>query len=155
MKRLSNLLALTLLGLAASGFASADDPSSSGSDFWGHGGGFRHLERCLSRLDLSSDQRSAIVAIVAAGRDDLRADVEALEEANDKLRDDLASDADKCVLGQDLLDREAQADNLRAAIAGIRDQILAKLTPEQQARFNACTAGRRTRTIRERSNSAE
>jgi len=96
------------------------------------------IVRCLSILNLSTEQKTAIAAIVAAARPSLEADAQALRADREKIRSDIESGADKCVIGQDTLNAHADGEKLRTEIAAIRDQVLAQLTPDQQSQLKGC-----------------
>ena len=96
------------------------------------------IVRCLSILDLSSEQKTAIAGIVAAARPSLETDAQALGADREKLRSDIESGADKCVIGQDAIDAHADAAKLQAALGALRDQVLAQLTPDQQSQLKGC-----------------
>jgi len=145
MKRLvltSGLAAVAFAALTLS--ALADD--RPGIDRAGRAGG-RHgmmnLRKCLSGLDLSADQKSAIQAIVTAAKPALEADAATVKADRQKIRADVQAGADKSVIGQDVLTAHADAQALRAAAAAVRDQILAKLSPDQQASVKDCLAASR------------
>jgi Spy/CpxP family protein refolding chaperone len=134
-------------GLAAVAFAAmtlsalADDRPAA--IFAGHAGGgheLQRLRRCLATVDLSADQKTAIQAIVAAATPTLEADAQTVKADHEKVQADISSGADKCVVGQDLLTAHSDADKLRAAAGAVRDQIVAKLTPDQQTKLTACLA---------------
>jgi Spy/CpxP family protein refolding chaperone len=146
MKRFSNPLKLAAIGLAAlAAIAAASQLPDEMASGWSHGRGLHRLERCLSGLDLSAEQQAAIESILSAARPTLQADAEALKADHQQLRADISNGADKCVLGQDVLDQHASLTKLENDRQAVRDQILAKLTPEQQEKFNACSRGPRGR----------
>jgi Spy/CpxP family protein refolding chaperone len=140
MKRFLVALALTIIALGATAaLVSADGPPpASPADLRAGGRGLRHLERCLSTLGLSSDQKAAVEEILSAAQPALQASVEALRAGHERIRADVANGADKCIVGQDVLDQNANRTKLRNEMQTVRDQILAKLTPDQQNGFNAC-----------------
>jgi Spy/CpxP family protein refolding chaperone len=96
------------------------------------------IVRCLSIVNLSSDQKAAIAGVIAATRPSLEADAQALRADREKLRSDIESGADKCVIGQDALNAHADGEKLRTALAAVRDQVLAQLTPDQQSQLKGC-----------------
>ena len=102
------------------------------------GARLERILRCLSILDLTADQKTAITGIVTAARPDLQADAQALRADREKLRSDINAGADKCVIGQDALTAHADAQKLRSAAAAVRDQVLAQLTPDQQSKLKGC-----------------
>ena len=134
-------------GLAAVAFAAmtlsalADDRPAvllAGHAAGGHG--LQKLRRCLATVDLSADQKTAIAAIVEAAKPALAADAETIKADHEKVQADISSGADKCVVGQDLLTAHADAEKLHAAAQAVQDQIVAKLTPDQQSKLTACLA---------------
>jgi hypothetical protein len=98
----------------------------------------QRIVRCLSILDLSAEQKTAITGIVSAARPALEADAQALRADRTKLRSDIEAGADKCVIGQDALTAHADAAKLKTDAAAVRDQVLAQLTPDQQSRLKGC-----------------
>ena len=96
------------------------------------------MRKCLSGLDLSADQKSAIQAIVSAAKPTLEADAATVKADRQKIHADIQAGADKSVVGQDVLTAHADAQALRAAAADVRDQILAKLSTDQQASVKDC-----------------
>src|SRR5260221_5698058 len=134
-------------GLAAVAFAaltlSAFADERPGIDRAGGGHGLMKLRRCLSGLDLSADQKSAIHAIVTAARPTLEASAATVKADRQKVRADIAAGADKSVVGQDVLTAHSDAQALRAAAAAVRDQILAKLSTDQQDSVKDCLASSR------------
>jgi Spy/CpxP family protein refolding chaperone len=146
MKRFSHPLKLAAIGLAVlAATAAARQMPDDGASDWSHGPGLRRLEKCLSGLDLSAEQQAAIESILSAARPTLQADAKALKADHQRLRTDISNGADKCVLGQDVLNQHASLTKLENDRQAVRDQILAKLTPEQQEKFNACSQGPRGR----------
>ena len=134
-------------GLAAVAFAAmtmpafADDrPAVVLAGHAGGGHGLNRLHRCLATVDLSADQKTAIAAIVEAAKPTLEADAATIKADHEKLHADISSGADKCVVGQDLLTAHADAEKLHADADAVRDQILAKLMPDQQSKLTACLA---------------
>jgi len=134
-------------GLAAVAFAAmtlsalADDRPPAVLAGHGAGGhGQQRLQRCLATADLSADQKAAIAAIFAAAKPTLEADALTVKTDHEKVKADISSGADKSVVGQDVLTAHADAEKLRAARGAVRDQILATLTTDQQAKVNACLA---------------
>ena len=140
MKRVlftSSLAAVALAALTMSVFADGRPPVAfAGRHEGGHE--LQRLRRCLSQVDLSADLKTAIQAIVAAAQPGLTADAAALKADHDKIHADIAAGADKSVVGQDVLTAHADAEKLRADAGAVRDQILAKLSPDQQSKVNAC-----------------
>ena len=136
-------------GLAAVAFAaltlSAVADERPGIDRAGRAGrhGIMQLRKCLSGLDLSADQKSAIQAIVTAAKPGLEAAAATVKADRQKIRSDIESGADKSVVGQDVLTAHADAQALHAAGAAVRDQILAKLSTDQQNSVKDCLAASR------------
>ncbi len=138
----SGLAAVALAAVTLSAFAD-DRPAAVLAGHGAGGHGSRGLRRCLATVDLSADQKAAIAAIVAAAKPTLEADVQTIKADHEKLHADIASGADKSVVGQDVLTAHADAEKLRAAESAVHDQIVAKLTPDQQTALTACFASRR------------
>jgi Spy/CpxP family protein refolding chaperone len=104
-----------------------------------HRPGHRHLKECLSILELTDQQRMDIQAIVDAAKPTVEADVAAVAVARQTLR--AAVDAvppEACAIGNDLLAVKAAIAMLRAEREAVRNQVLATLTPDQQARLQGC-----------------
>jgi len=140
MKRLvltSGLAAVAFAAMTLSAFAD-ERPGIDRAGRAGGGRGIMRLRKCLSGLDLSADQKSAIQAIVTAAKPALEADAATVKADRQKVRADIASGADKSVVGQDVLTAHADAQALRAAAAAVRDQILAKLSTDQQNSVKDC-----------------
>lgn len=136
MRRPLSLFGIVLLALAAVSLpAYAQNASASGP---GMGRGLAHLQRCLSNLGLSSDQQTAIQAIVSAAKPTLQADAQPLKADGQKLRADISAGADKCVIGQDVISAHADRAKLTSDIQAIRDEILAKLSTDQQNQLKGC-----------------
>jgi Spy/CpxP family protein refolding chaperone len=135
----SGLAVVAVAAMAMSAFAQ-DGPAAI---FAGHAAGGHELQRfrrCLATVDLSADQKAAIAAIVTAAKPTLETDTQIVKADHAKVQADIASGADKCVVGQDVLTAHTDAQTLRAAAVAVRDQIAAKLTPDQQTRLTACLA---------------
>lgn len=143
MKRFSSSvsLAAVALGAAAASLIAGQPPGSGRNSM--PGAGLGRPEHCLSTMDLSADQKTAVQGILSNNKAALRADVEAWKASQKKLQDDIAKGADKSVLGQDVLDQEASAAKVRGSSQSLRSQILAALTPAQQAQFSECSESRR------------
>jgi Spy/CpxP family protein refolding chaperone len=135
----SGLAAVAFAAVTLSAFAD-DRPPAVLAGHGADGRGHQRLHRCLAKVDLSVDQKAAIAAIVAAAKPTIDADVQTVKADHEKVRADVSSGADKSVVGQDVLTTHADAEKLRAAEGAVRDQILAKLTTDQQATVNACLA---------------
>jgi Spy/CpxP family protein refolding chaperone len=135
----SGLAAVAFAAMTLSAFAD-DRPAAVLAGRAGHGHGLQRLRRCLATVDLTDDQKSAIQAIVAAAKPGLEAGAQTVKTDHEKLHADISTGADKCVVGQDLLTAHADADKLRAAASAVHDQIVAKLTPDQQSKLTACLA---------------
>jgi Spy/CpxP family protein refolding chaperone len=133
----SGLAAVAFAAMTLSAFAD-DRPTAVLAGHAGGGHQLQRLRRCLATVDLSADQKAAIAAIVAAATSTLEADAQTVKADHDKVQADISSGADKCVVGQDLLTAHADAEALRAAAGAVRDQIVAKLTPDQQSKLTAC-----------------
>lgn len=98
----------------------------------------QHIVKCLSILDLTAAQKTAIEGILAAAKPSLDADLQTLRADREKLRTDIANGADKCVVGQDALTAHADGAKLRADAQAVRDQILGQLTADQQSKLKGC-----------------
>lgn len=109
------------------------DPAGPGGD-----PGLGRFILCLRILDLTPDQKAAISGILDASKPILQADADAIKAAALKLRSDIESGADKCVIGQDTLDLRAAEKNLHADVKSVKDQILSKLTDDQKKKLRGC-----------------
>jgi Spy/CpxP family protein refolding chaperone len=101
--------------------------------------GQHHLRECLSILDLTDQQKADIQAILDAARPTVEAEVAAALAARETLRaavDSIPPDA--CAIGNDLLAVKAAIATLRTEREAVRDQVLDRLTPDQQARLEGC-----------------
>ena len=147
MKRFSLTSGLAALAFAAMTMSAiADDrPSAVLARPAAGDHGLHRLRRCLATADLSADQKTAIQAIVASAKAALETDARTVKADHEKVHADVTAGADKCVVGQDLLTAHADAEKLRADAAAVRDQILAKLSADQQAAVKDCLAASRAR----------
>ena len=143
MKRFSRSLTLGAIALGATAASLLAGQPRGDRDMGGSGHGLRRVEHCLSSIELSADQKTAVEAVVSKNKASLRADVDAWKASQKKLQDDIDRGAEKNVLGQDVLDQEAAAAKVRGSSEALRTQVLAALTPEQQTRFNECAESRR------------
>jgi Spy/CpxP family protein refolding chaperone len=135
MKRPSRILIWIGFAIAATALpALADD--DSGRMGSGHHG--QKIQKCLSVVDLTADQQSAIDAILASGKTTMQADFQALKTDHQKLKTDMDNGADKSVIGQDTITLQNDEAKRKADSKAIRDQVLAKLTPDQQNKVNGC-----------------
>ncbi|MDQ2870831.1 MAG: Spy/CpxP family protein refolding chaperone [Acidobacteriota bacterium] len=143
-RRIASVLTFALLSSAAAAPAlQGDGVRGAGHPRPGGGGLALHsLHRCVALLDLNSDQKAAVDEILSTARPSLQADREALKAARQKAEADVASGADKTVLGEDVLARHAAAQKLRADVAAVQDQVAAKLNPDQQGRLQGCLSER-------------
>ncbi|HEY2796598.1 MAG TPA: hypothetical protein VGK26_01800 [Thermoanaerobaculia bacterium] len=143
MNRFPRLFASALIGVAGlAATAMADGPAAAG---YGHGGrGFaaRHFQKCLASAGLSTEQQAAIEQIQSDARPTFQAEFAALKAAQDKLQNDLASGADKSVLGQDVLDKDAAMNKIKSDHKETHDKILAQLHPDQQSAVQSCMESR-------------
>jgi len=103
------------------------------------------MEKCLSTLDLSPSQKASIDESLAAGKATLRIDGEAMKVAHQKMEADLASGADKSVLGQNAIDQDAARAKMKDDAQAMREQVLGQLSAEQVDQFNSCTAASKAR----------
>ena len=101
----------------------------------------RQFDQCLSSAGSQRrTSRRTSTPIKTNARATFQADFAALKEAREKMKSDLASGADKCVLGQDALDQDAAESRLRNDHKATHDQILAQLRPDQQSALESCMA---------------
>jgi Spy/CpxP family protein refolding chaperone len=101
--------------------------------------GHRHWRECLSILDLNDQQKTEIAGILEAAKPTVQADVAAVRAARQTLRAALeVVPPDACAIGADALAVKAAVATLRAERDGVRAQIVATLTPDQQSRFQGC-----------------
>ena len=141
MNRLSRLCGSALIGLVGiAASAAADGPDATARGARAHR--FRPMEKCLSTVGLSSEQQSGIQAIQSESRPTMQADFAALKQAREKLDADLASGADKSVLGQDVLDKEAAEAKLRDDRKATHDRIVATLRSDQKLALETCLSQR-------------
>ncbi|HEY4231170.1 MAG TPA: hypothetical protein VGO79_13455 [Thermoanaerobaculia bacterium] len=143
MNRFPRLFASALIGFAGlAATALAGGPTGSSANGYGHAGwhGFaaRHFQKCLASAGLSTEQQSAIDQIQSDARPTMQAGFGALKAAEEKLRNDVASGADKSILGQDVLDKQAAMDKIKSDHKDIHDRILAQLNPDQQSAVESC-----------------
>ncbi len=134
MKGLPRFVAFGLLACAA--LASpvvAQNPPAAG-----RGQGLRGIRRCLFQLDLDADQKASIQALVSDARTGLQSDVQALRADHQKLRADIAAGVEACALGQDVLTQHADALKLKKDVQALKDQVLSKLTADQQTALTGC-----------------
>lgn len=111
-------------------------------------GGFPAL-RCLRAADLTDAQKADVKAIVEAARPTLQKDHQAIRADRQKLHADVEAGADKAVIGQDVLNLRADEKAAKADMDAVRDQIVAKLTPEQKAKVEGCLSAPRAGGFRE------
>lgn len=137
MKRFPGIPALILaaLGVAATARAQQGPPD-------GPRPGSRRLEKCLASLDLPAAERESVEASLTTGHATLAADGEALRAAHARMQADVANGADKAALGQDVLDLEAARTKMKADARSVHDDVLAKLSTDQQDALNACASAR-------------
>ncbi|HEY6147132.1 MAG TPA: hypothetical protein VIZ69_05515 [Thermoanaerobaculia bacterium] len=140
MKRFSRSLGLAILAVAAlAAGARADEPGRGAfGDHAGRGMGLGRLRRCLSNLDLTADQKSAIQQVLSDAKSTLQADIQAVRADHQKLATDIENGADKSVVGQDALTQHADAAKLRADMQAVRNQILSHLSTDQQNTVKGC-----------------
>lgn len=140
MKRLARLLGLAVLVSGAFSIGAAgDEPGRYAlGESAGRGIALGRLKRCLSMLDLSADQKSAIRQILSDAKSTLQADIQVVRLDHEKLDTDIKTGADNCVIGQDALARHTDAAKLRGDVQAVRDQIASHLTTEQQSRVKGC-----------------
>jgi Spy/CpxP family protein refolding chaperone len=133
-RSLFRLAAPALLGLVLPLSVLAQDAPAAARPGHDH-----HLRECLSILDLSDQQKTDIQGLVEAARPAVEANRAAVQAARQTLR--AAVDAvppDACTIGNDFLAVRAAVATLRGTLEGVRDQIMAVLTPDQQARLQGC-----------------
>ncbi len=140
MKRIVSVLGLSVMAILAS---PASSPAQQGRVFdrphqQGPGFALGRLRHCLSLLDLTADQNAAIEGILSAARPTIQGDFESLKTARQKVHSDLAAGADPCAVGADVVAQHADANKLHADVAAVRDQVLARLNPDQQSRVEGC-----------------
>jgi len=138
MKRFSKTLTLAVFAAALLSLplAAQDRPSLGLADRLEHHAG--GLLRCLRGLDLSDSQKADIKAILDAARPTFQADAEAIRAAHQKLDADFDAGADKSVLGQDYINVRAAVKKVRDDGQAVKDQVLAKLTADQQTKAQTC-----------------
>lgn len=134
-KSIRLFMALAMAGALAGG-ASADMAQ-------GAGGGDRHgIKKCLSILDLTEAEKSAIKGILSAEKDTVKAIVAKLKTDGQALKALLqGSNPDACAVGTAMLKVSADRHELRAERQKIETAIEGVLTPDQKARFQGCLDG--------------
>ncbi len=140
MKRIASVLAFSIITtIAFSASSSAQDLRPAGRPHPpGSGFALRHLRHCLSAVDLTAEQQSSIETILSGAQATLQAEAQSVKAARQKVKSDLAAGADACVIGADVVAQQAGATKLRADLAAVRNQVLAKLTPDQQNKVEEC-----------------
>ena len=96
------------------------------------------LLRCLRGLDLTDSQKADFKAIMDAAKPTIEADANAIRAVRQKLNTDYDAGADKSVLGQDYIDMRTAVKKLHTDASAVKDQVLAKLTPDQADKAAAC-----------------
>ncbi|MEP6993470.1 MAG: Spy/CpxP family protein refolding chaperone [Acidobacteriota bacterium] len=141
MNRFSRLFVSASIGLAGLAAATlAQNASGPASPRGGMRGGhrLRHFEKCLSSVNLTADQQSAVQAIQSESKAAHQADFAAMKAAREKLQADRANGADAAVLGQDVQDQDATAAKVKTDMKATHDLIMAKLNPDQQNALATC-----------------
>ena len=134
MKRFPRIVPIALAGFAAAAAARAGQ--GAGPHAWGHG--TQHMEQCLAGLNLSDSVRADIEAALTNGRAAMKTDAIALKAARTQMENDLASGADKSVLGQDAMNVDTAEKKMKADGKALRDQVFAQLSPDDQNALRAC-----------------
>lgn len=129
------MAAAALVLMALPGFAQDRAPVAMAQ---GHRG--LHFLRCLKAADLTDSQKADIKAIVEAAKPTLQKDHQTIRADRQKLHADLEAGADKSVIGADAIALHADMKTLQADLKAVKDQIVAKLTPDQQSRVEGCLA---------------
>ena len=145
MKRFPGSRTLAALGLAALGLAvataaAADQNAPAGGPHGRMEFGFHRMEKCLSTLNLPAATSATIDETLASGKITLRADGQAVGAAHKQMEADLASGAEKSVLGQDALNQDAARTKLKSDAEAIRARVLGQLSAEQLEQYNACAS---------------
>jgi hypothetical protein len=127
---------LALVFFAAAAAARADQGASGRHAQFGSG--LHQMQQCLLSLDLPAARLATIETGLSAGKATLKADGEAMKTAHQQMETDVAAGAEKSVLGTDVLNADTARTKLKADTQAIHDQVLAQLSSEDQAKFNAC-----------------
>ena len=135
MKRPSRILILAGAATAALSLSALADENAGHMGFGHHG---HAIQKCLAVADLSPDQQTAIDGILASGKTAMQADFQALKADHQKLKTDLDNGADKSVVGQDTITMNNDRAKLKADWKAVKDQVMAKLSPDQQNKVNGC-----------------
>ncbi|HEY6931582.1 MAG TPA: hypothetical protein VJA66_18065 [Thermoanaerobaculia bacterium] len=101
----------------------------------GFGGALHH---CLSKVDLTSDEKTAVDAILTSSKSVFQADFQTLRSDHDKLQVDIANGADDATIGKDTLTVHSDEAKLKSDGQSVQNQVLSKLTPDHQNAVNAC-----------------
>lgn len=105
---------------------------------------FRHLLRCLSVVNLTDSEKADIKAILEAAKPQAETILATLKADREKLAADLAKNPpDPCAVGADALQLHTDREAARTFFEGVRDQVLAVLTPAQRAKVEGCLAALR------------
>jgi Spy/CpxP family protein refolding chaperone len=136
MKRSLILTGLAAAALAAIALpASADQGSGPMGRHGGHGFALRH---CLSKVDLTSDEKAAVDAIFAGSKSIFQADLQTLRSDHEKLQADIANGADDATIGKDTLTVHSDEAKLKSDGQSVKSQVLSKLTLDHQNTVSAC-----------------
>jgi Spy/CpxP family protein refolding chaperone len=140
MKQFRRILmaAAALALMALPGFAQDRAPVALAE---GHRG-FPFL-RCLRAADLTDSQKADIKTILEAAKPTLQKDHQTIRADRQKLHADLEAGADRSVLGGDVQTLHADMKTLQADMKAVKDQIVAKLTPDQQSKIEGCLSAPR------------
>lgn len=100
---------------------------------------FHRLRECLRILHLSDAQKAEIVAIFEAAKPRVEEIFATLKADREALKAELEKDPPiPCDVGNAFLQLHADREAARAFFASVRDQVLAVLTPEQEAKLAGC-----------------
>lgn len=100
---------------------------------------FAHLVRCLAVVNLTDAQKADVKVILEASKPQAETIAATLKADREALKADLEkTPPDPCAVGTDALKLHTDREAARTFFEGVRDQVLALLTPDQKAKLAGC-----------------
>lgn len=112
------------------------------------GGPLGMMHRGLARLGLSDAQKEQVKGIVQGHRDEMKGLAERLRQARRGIADTIANDGDEAAIRAKSAELAGAQADLAVLGAKVRKEVLAVLTPEQQAKAKSFRLGARERVDR-------